>query len=114
MEFAERGSEYGAWPGAYVIMPDHLHVFVRMDPERTSLPAWMKSLKNTLSRTLRATGVAAPHWQKGYFDHVMRSVASYSQKWDYVRENPVRAGLVARAEDWPFTGQIHPLDFLNM
>ncbi len=35
---------------------------------------------------------------------------SYSQKWDYVRENPVRAGLVKRAEDWPYAGALLQID----
>jgi hypothetical protein len=32
-------------------------------------------------------------------------------KWSYVRENPVRAGLVARAEDWPYQGELNVLDW---
>jgi hypothetical protein len=42
---------------------------------------------------------------------LLRSGESYSQKWDYVRENPVRGGLVERAEDWPFAGEIHDLEY---
>jgi putative transposase len=51
-------------------------------------------IKNTLSKTLRINGIAAPHWQKDFFDHVLRSEEPYQEKWHYVRENPVRAGLV--------------------
>jgi REP element-mobilizing transposase RayT len=109
--FAGAGPERGAWLGAYVLMPDHLHAFVALDDREIALPAWMKALKNSLSKALRADGVEAPHWQKGFFDHVLRSGESYSQKWDYVRENSVRAGLVARWEDWPFLGQPHPLEY---
>jgi hypothetical protein len=29
-------------------------------------------------------------WEEGFFDHILRSKESYSQKWNYVRENPVR------------------------
>jgi len=43
-------------------------------------------------------------------DHVLRSNESYSQKWNYVRENPVRAGLVKSAEDWPYQGEIVYID----
>jgi REP-associated tyrosine transposase len=91
LEYASQGEERGAFVGAYVLMPDHLHLFVALAPELT-LSGWMKSLKNQLSKALRALGVEAPHWQKGFFDHVLRSGDSYSQKWDYVRDNPVRAG----------------------
>ena len=43
-------------------------------------------------------------WQKGFFDHLLRNHESRSEKWDYIRSNPVRAGLVKVAEDWPFQG----------
>jgi hypothetical protein len=66
----------------------------------------MKSLKNAISKTLNRATLSGPHWQKGFFDHVIRSDESYEQKWIYVRENPVRAGLVRSAQDWPFAGEI--------
>ena len=112
LHFGESGPAHGAWLGNYVLMPDHVHAFVALDDQRITLPAWMKSLKNTLSKTLRLSGLEAPHWQKGFFDHVLRGSESYSQKWDYVRENPVRAGLVPRWEEWPHRGQPQPLEFL--
>jgi putative transposase len=96
--------------GRYVLMPDHLHAFVLLRPGPLRLSGWMKSLKNTLSKTLRAMGKPAPHWQDGFFDHVLRSSESYEQKWLYVRDNPVRAGLVSRAEDWPYQGEINRLE----
>ena len=34
---------------------------------------------------------------------------SYSQKWEYVKENPVRAGLAEKSDDWPFQGEIESL-----
>ncbi len=108
-QFADVGPEHGAWVGCYVLMPDHLHLFVVCDGERIALSAWMKSLKNALSKVLRQKAVASPHWQKGFFGHLLRSGESATQKWNYVRENPVRAGLVSRAEDWEFAGEIHRL-----
>jgi REP element-mobilizing transposase RayT len=110
LEFARLGEDRGAFIGAYVLMPDHIHFFVALDPE-SKLAVWMKSLKNSLSKTLRSLDVPAPHWQKGFFDHVLRSADSYSQKWEYVRENPVRAGLAKAWQDWPFSGQVHLLEY---
>ncbi len=110
-EFARKGAAFGASVGRYVVMPDHIHLFVALDDRRLELGAWMKSLKNTLSKTLRLQGHSAPHWQKGYFDHVLRSAESYDEKWRYVRENPVRAGLATNIADWPFQGTIHPIQF---
>jgi len=107
--FCLNSPQHGAWVGRYVLMPDHLHLFVSVD--EISLSNWIKSFKNTLSKTLRSVGHEGPHWQKGFFDHLLRSGESYSQKWDYVRENPVRAGLVAISEDWPYAGEIHNLEY---
>ena len=55
---------------------------------------------------LKTHAQAAPLWQPEFFDHLLRSRESRSEKWAYVRENPVRAGLVARAENWPFAGAV--------
>ena len=60
---------------------------------------------------LKSVTFPGPHWQKGFFDHVIRSEESYEQKWVYVRDNPVRAGLVRSAEDWPYAGEIARLRY---
>jgi REP element-mobilizing transposase RayT len=166
MRFCEAGMERGVFVSNYVLMPDHLHLFVAFGDEYEAalvasrlrrsqtdatggvgrsqtdavagvgrsqtdatnvsrdscapvaavcdrrfspLSEWMKSLKNSPSKTLRGMNIPAPHWQKGFFDHVMRSEESYSEKWLYVAENPVRKHLVARPEDWPYQGEIYPL-----
>jgi len=109
--FAERAEDHGVYVGKYVLMPDHLHLFVAFRPESATLSSWMKSLKNSLSKELRTESEPAPHWQRGFFDHVLRTGESYSQKWDYVEENPVRAGLVTDAADWPFQGEVCELRF---
>jgi putative transposase len=111
IEFGNEGSDHRAWLGAYVLTPDHPHAFVAIDDQRLTLSMWMKSLKNILSRTLRLQGVPSPHWQKGFFDHILRSAESYGGKWSYVRENPLRAGLVEQWNDWPFLGDVFDLEF---
>jgi putative transposase len=87
-EFGKTGATHGAWLGAYLLMPDHLHAFVVIDDERLALSAWLKSLKNALSKVLRQKDILSPHWQKGFFDHILRSGESYSAKWDYVVKIP--------------------------
>ena len=109
--FVKKGSARGAWVGRYVLMPDHLHLFVVLEDDQIRLPECIRSLKNSISKVLRARGEPPPHWQKGFFDHIMRGSESYSQKWEYVRANPARAGLVDRAEDWPYAGEIHELEY---
>jgi REP-associated tyrosine transposase len=92
-------------------MPDHFHLFVTIDDERISLSNWVRALKGTLSSQLRQEGFSSPFGQKGFFDHVLRSDESTTQKWHYVRENPSRAGLVADCDDWPFLGEVFPLEY---
>jgi len=60
----------------------------------------------TSKRVLRLLATEGPLWQPEFFDHLMRSAESRDSKWSYVVENPVRAGLVKRSEDWPFAGAI--------
>jgi len=55
--------------------------------------------------------IEKPHWQRGFFDHVLRSEESYSEKWEYVRDNPIRASLCEHVADWPFQGEIEVLRF---
>jgi len=55
--------------------------------------------------TLSSVGKLHSPWRRGFFDRLIRNSESYVQKWEYVRENPVRAGLVSRSEDWPFQGK---------
>jgi putative transposase len=106
--FCQSAHDRGVLVGSYVLMPDHLHVFVCVPPGDGRLSAWMKSLKNTLSKHWRSQGIAATHWQKGYFDHLLRSEESHAEKWKYVRDNPVRAQLCLTPDDWPYAGQIQP------
>jgi len=95
--------------GRYVIMPEHVHLFLR-GPEGFTLGTWIRGLKRSLSLASMERGGASVAWQSGYFDHIIRHSESYREKWAYVRENPVRAGLVSRAEEWPYQGEITVID----
>jgi putative transposase len=104
VSFATRAHlEQNVAVGRYVIMPDHVHLFVRR-PNDLELGRWVGMLKQTLAKQI-APGTS-PIWQRGFFDHVLRSDESYGDKWNYVRENPVRAGWVTKADDWPYSGEI--------
>ena len=107
--FAGVAQTKGVIVGRYVIMPDHVHLFVKMPPEGMTLGRWVQMLKTVLGKTLLGQGHHKPHWQDGFFDHLLRSDESYAQKWDYVRQNPVRKQLVANADEWPFQGEICPI-----
>ena len=106
-----RKSSEGIVCGEYVVMPDHLHLFLRIDPHRYALGKTIGFIKQALSKPLKDAGHATPHWQPGFFDHILRSADSYSEKWEYVRNNPARAGLVADAGDWAFHGVISSIRY---
>ena len=108
LHFCRGARERGVIVGRYVLMPDHLHLFVCIPPGPATLSGWIKSLKNALSKHWRAQGIEAPHWQKGFFDHLVRNHESEADKWAYMRNNPVRAGLAEKPEEWPYAGEIHP------
>jgi REP element-mobilizing transposase RayT len=101
-------SEFNVALGRYVIMPDHLHFFIRGD-QTFVLANWVKGLKRTMSGPFPSEERRSL-WQPGFFDHLLRNDESYAQKWEYVRENPVRAGLVKFAQDWPYQGEIVHID----
>lgn len=90
-------------------MPDHLHLFV-CGPDDFELGRWIGVLKQNLAKQIEYPGTKSPIWQRGFFDHLLRSDESYAQKWNYVRENPVRAGLVRNADDWQYSGEIVIID----
>ena len=48
----------------------------------------------------RLLGVSGPVWQEESFDHVIRGDVSLEEKIDYIRQDPVRRGLVSRPEEY--------------
>jgi REP element-mobilizing transposase RayT len=109
IRFAEKATHFHVLVGLYVIMPGHIHLFAAFSPPSPPLSRWMKALRGSLAKELRQTQGEGTHWEKGFFDHVLRSEESFREKYEYVRQNPVRAGLVKRPEDWPYQGEIHRL-----
>jgi putative transposase len=101
VNFAHSGEQRGIAIGRYVIMPDHIHLFAQGSYD-FSLTQWMRLLKRNLSKVISAP---PPHWQRGFFDHLIRHSESYAEKWEYVCQNPVRAALVEHSEDWPWQGE---------
>jgi REP-associated tyrosine transposase len=116
LRFSRRAyDEHGIAVGRYVIMPDHIHLFV-CGPDNFELGRWIGMLKHCLEKAVvvpaSPTGrrLQKSIWQRRFFDYVLRSEESYGQKWEYVRDNPIRAGLIANADDWPYAGEIIVID----
>ena len=84
---------------AGIVMPDHIHLLAAPNEDREEK---VGDLVGALKRWIRQDVQASWRWQPGSFDRLLRREESASEKWLYVEENPVRAGLVSRAEDWPY------------
>jgi REP element-mobilizing transposase RayT len=93
---------------AVVVMPDHVHLlFV----PRRNADGWpfplvdiLQCLKGaTAHRINKLLHRSGPVWEEESFDHVLRSDESLKEKREYIRQNPVKAGLVDRAEDYKWS-----------
>jgi putative transposase len=105
--------ELFAWAvGRYVIMPDHVHFFASPCAGMAkTLSVFVGSWKSWTRKEMRTAVHSSFEWQREFFDHILRSEESYEQKWDYVRMNPVRAGLAGAADEWPYRGEIEMLEW---
>jgi len=107
MDYGRKAEQRGIALGRYVIMPDHLHLFVSGNVD-FDLGVWVRRLKRVVAAAV--AGGRSDLWQRGFFDHLVRNGESYSEKWEYVYQNPVRAGLVSCADEWSYQGEIVPID----
>jgi REP element-mobilizing transposase RayT len=78
-----------------LLMPDHLHALVSF-PEEERMTKVMAEFKEI---TAKRAGI---RWQRDFFDHRLRRHESLDEKAHYIRMNPVRSGLVAAPELWPW------------
>jgi REP element-mobilizing transposase RayT len=91
-------------------MPDHVHFFFAPGNDAKDLSIFMKFWKEwTSKRIKKECGIKRNIWQREFFDHLLRNEENYVQKWDYVFNNPVRAGLVKKANEWSWQGEIEIL-----
>jgi putative transposase len=87
-------------------MPDHLHLFCApavfpIEP----LMQWVRYWKSIASRNWPRAH-EQPIWQRDFWDTQLRRSENYDSKWQYVVDNPVRAGLAREADEWPFQGEL--------
>ena len=88
---------------AYSLMPDHVHLIVLGERDDSPLESFVRSW-NTQTGFLWRRRTGGTLWQSGYFERIVRSDVSLILEARYVFMNPVRAGLVEKPEDYPFSG----------
>ena len=88
----------------FTIMPNHVHMVFTLLPGGPDMAAIMHRIKGfTASKANSLLGRKGPFWQGESFDHVVRSQSALLKTVRYILENPVKAGLVTRWQDWPFS-----------
>ena len=86
-------------------MPDHAHLLLTPLPRETdrwwSLSSILHSLKSYTAKQINAAlGRNGPVWLQESFDRIMRDEAELMEKWQYIRNNPVKRALCAVPEEW--------------
>jgi len=90
----QRGLKW--WPELFLLMPDHLHALVAFSwKDRRGMSGIVQDWKRYTSRAFRI------EWQRDWHDHRIRNQSDHADKWSYIANNPVRAGLVADYKEWP-------------
>ncbi|MFQ6133931.1 MAG: transposase [Armatimonadota bacterium] len=93
----------------YTVMPDHVHAIIRPIPARGTtepLSRLLQVIKGWSARQINdMLGRTGSLWQDESYDRLLRGEEDYMAHANYVWENPVRQGLVGRAEEWPWWGR---------
>ncbi len=91
---------------AYVIMSDHVHLLL------SPLPGWtlakiQQGLKGFTARGInKVLGRKGPFWQDENFDHLIRHEEDWLDKFNYIHNNPITAGLVDHPSEYPYSSLV--------
>lgn len=95
--------------GPWVVMPNHVHVIVRRSGTHlldAIVKGWKGFTGREANKLLGRTG--EPFWAREYYDHLVRDDTERARLADYIHDNPVKAGLCARWEDWRWSSAYRP------
>jgi putative transposase len=93
------------WLFAFAVMPDHLHLLVRLPDASRTLGRIIATLKSSIQFKCRQVGVKLD-WQDYFYDHVVRQNEQVEEIASYILRNPERAGLVKQGEAYPFAAML--------
>ncbi len=99
----EHGTRTGVTVHAYCVMPDHVHLLLSPSA-RADLVRFVAEFKGLVQREAWKRGVEGAFWQRGFWDHFLRTDENLLAAIQYVLNNPVRAGLATSASTYPFSG----------
>ncbi|MHC1744576.1 MAG: transposase [Syntrophobacteraceae bacterium] len=93
----------------YCLMPDHLHFLVSPLAEGISVLRFAEGFKGKATNRSWKLGWRGKLWQPRFYDHIVRAQEDLCGIAQYILDNPVRRGLSARPEAWPWSGHMNPL-----
>jgi putative transposase len=86
----------------FVMMPNHVHILMTVPGEMT-LEKAMQLIKGSFSfRANKELGFRGEIWQRGYSDVRVLDDQSFQEHREYIENNPVKAGLAMRPDEYPF------------
>jgi putative transposase len=88
---------------AYCLMPDHVHLLLGLGGQ-SDLMSIVGAWKSKCFLLRRRAGVSNRFWQRSFYDHALRREEDLLVATRYILENPIRAGLVGSAIDYPLSG----------
>jgi putative transposase len=88
---------------AYCFMPDHCHFLLEGKAPNAELREMVRAFKGRSTVIFRKFNIQDA-WQKGFYEHILRTCDDYASVTAYIYENPVRAGLAKDIFGWPFSG----------
>lgn len=89
------------WLHAWVVMPNHAHVLIELNGQaalQEILHSWKSFTSHEANKILQRRG---DFWMDDYWDRFVRNQKHFDNAVEYAHQNPVKAKLVAQAEDWP-------------
>ena len=95
-----------------VVMPDHVHMLMqpleKSDNKFWSLSSILHSMKSYSSKQIpKVMKHIGTVWQDERHDHIVRDEREFQVFWEYIRQNPVKAGLSVTPEEYPFFWQMY-------
>ncbi len=89
----------------YCLMPDHFHGLIGIGDSGKSLGEICGSFKS-ISTRISWEWFEGKLWQRQFYDHIIRNEDDFFDCVRYIKQNPVKAGLVENLEDWSFTSRV--------
>jgi REP element-mobilizing transposase RayT len=87
----------------YCLMPNHYHFLLKCDQNPTRISKFMQAIQHSYTKYYNYKYDNYGHvFQGPYQNKPVPTKNSFRHIYDYIKENPVEAGLVKSPEDWPY------------